>query len=137
MMRLETIDYSHAKSHAIFQDLADTFNQGPAEQLTEFAFARTGGSAFTRAMYYSQVNPDGLAQLANSPRNVAFLSDCDSRQITPPYGQLCKRKAKNAAVTRKSIVSFDLDFKDWMPEFPTLKKAAKREFALGFASSMH
>lgn len=118
-----------------FDDFAATLNMSE-ECLTEFAFADTGSSAFNRALYAEKVTPSLLEELSLRPCNIAFLANCNRRQINAPLNKIVFRQAKNESILIKSIISFDLDFKDVDKRFLSMPENEKFNFAISISGKI-
>lgn len=97
--------------HAVYSDFAAALSS-QENTVTEFSVAAKGGSSFNRAFYLDELTPEILQDIAMRQENVAFLPFCQSESITGVLNTVIKRQAKASCIQSKSIVSFDLDFKD-------------------------
>ncbi|MDD9950133.1 MAG: DUF927 domain-containing protein, partial [Zetaproteobacteria bacterium] len=132
---MKVIDLDSEAAEAVFEDMAATFRIHN-DLVTEIAVARKGGSAFSRAAYYTKPGAQTLRQWAASGQNIAFLSDIQRAGIGPSHQDLQPRKTKNEHFKSKRVLSFDLDFKDIHEEYKSWSRKAQREFALETAETI-
>ncbi len=116
----------------LFDDFAATLNKS-INCLTEFSFAQKGSSKFNKAIYVDKVSPSFLDQISSRDCNVAFLADCMKEKITAPLNKMVFRQTKNETILKKSILSFDIDFKTINAEFLSTHLSSKLSFAIAIA----
>jgi len=115
-------------SAPFFQDFSATLAQIP-DSYTEIAFAAPDGSKFNQAIYFSPLTPEKLATLHQSPRNVSFLNGCPKSRLLVQPDLLQRRMTKNSSLSEKNIVSFDTDFKTFVPNWLSFSPSIKRQKA--------
>lgn len=104
--------------------------------LIEIALAPIGGSKFNRAIYFEKVTPLILEDLFAMKSNISFLADCEPGQIDVPIGRETFRQSKNDWVSKKSIVSFDIDLKDIEPGYSSLPVERRRALVISTAAAI-
>lgn len=94
------------------EDFLQTLN-GVENQLIELATAHSGTSRFNRAVYLENLTYEHLDKICRKDANVSFASGFSKDILQPtPLNIETTRRGIDKAVKVKSLISFDLDFKD-------------------------
>ena len=113
---METNQFSLPAEHnVVIKDMCKVFSS--LDGLTEISFAEQGSSKFNRSEYFKEISADQLKSLLNYDTNLAFLAECDELSINANIECKTFRQSKNQSIPRKSIISFDIDFKDFIKNF--------------------
>lgn len=113
---------SETKRNEIKKSFIQTLNMGENE-LIEIAFAPKGTSSFQSAIYYASLNEANFDHILERDENISFCANLTpSSEVRIPINQLTQRKGQDKLIQFKSIVSFDLDFKDNIPNYDQLNK---------------
>lgn len=111
---------------SFWTDFCTTLNALP-DSYTEIAFAVPGGSEFNHASYHTALTPEMLQKLGDGVRSVSFLNGCKKRFLLVQPGAVMKRMAKNSMIFEKNILSFDVDCKDFIPNWLLLSAEEKQK----------
>lgn len=117
------------EKHTILEDMTNTLNKNGC---IELAFADPGGSVFSEAIYCRHLNINLLSSLNESGKNIAFLNglspDKLSKKANPKFefDKLIYRCSSDNTVKQKNVISLDVDFKDFVPNFLELSLCEKK-----------
>ncbi|MDD9950494.1 MAG: DUF927 domain-containing protein [Zetaproteobacteria bacterium] len=129
---MEIISYEGQSAGRVFASMAKHFSRS-APQLTEFALGMPGSARLRQAIYTRHVDAQMLADLAGKNHNLSFLTDVPVTAIHGKLDTYGKRQVRNKDLRHKSVISFDLNFKDQLADFATFTVEKRRQLASHYA----
>ena len=120
-------------SKTLAEDFVKTITHNK-DYLTEIAFASPGTSRFSRAIYFERLNSSDLIHLVQKKENISFAAGFCKESLGPiAIGSKTTRKGADQHIKLKSIISFDIDFKDNVSEY---KASMRQELISSFATKI-